>query len=171
MATPIITGNLQANVGVIGVTYAVDSASNPIMPYGSVVAGLDAVGGFAEFVFLLGVASTAVGSVVTYDEAGVTALADTDSAATCLGPVAVALVANTDPARGAWYAITGTFPVSLVASVADNALLYFCSTGGSLDDAATTDRQVSNIISRAATTGAAVVNCQFSRPWGGIKMS
>jgi hypothetical protein len=141
------------------------------MPLGLVLGGVDALGGFAEFVFLAGVANTAVGSVVTYDEAGVTALADTDTAATCLGPVAIALSANILSTTYAWYAITGTFPVSLVANVADNALLYFCSTGGSLDDAATTDRQVTGIITRAATTTAAVVNCQFNRPWGGVKMS
>ncbi len=138
---------------------------------GQVVAGVDSIGAYAEYVYLSGIASTVVGSVVNYNHLGVTALVDSDTAATTLGFMAVALSANIVATTFAWYAITGTFPTSLVANCAADVNLYSSSTGGALDDAKVADQEITGIMSRAATTAAAVVICQLNRPFGGVKMS
>lgn len=75
-------------------------------PYGTIVQGYSETFGFGEFIYLLGVASTAVGSVVTYvPSTGVTALA---AVGTSLPrPVAIAMSANVASQYG-WYQISGT---------------------------------------------------------------
>ncbi len=166
MATQQISGFPLGASGVLGVFY--DTAK---LTLGSVLGGVDSIGAYAEYVLLAGVASTAVGSVVNYNHLGITALVDSDTAATTLGFMAVALCANIVATTYAWYAITGTFPTSLVANCAADVNLYSSSTGGALDDAKVADQEITGIMSRVATTGAAVVNCQLNRPFGGVKMS
>ena len=56
-----------------------------------------------EYIFLLGVASTAIGSWVTYDEVGATTLL----AANAVGPVAIAMAAIVADKLG-WYQIYGS---------------------------------------------------------------
>jgi hypothetical protein len=145
--------------------------TSAVVPLGTVVQGIDPEGAFAEFVFLKGVASTVVGSAVIYDKAGVTALTDSDAVGTKTGYVAVALTVCDASTKFAFYAITGTFPTSLAASVAIDAALYTSAAGGVLDDAKVADMQIVGAMSREATTGAAVVKCQLNRPFAGILMS
>ena len=87
--------------------------------------------GEGEFIYLLGVASTAVGSVVTYNmDDGSTALL----AANAIGPVAFAMGANVASSYG-WYQIEGKAVGKVLASFADNANCYATATAGSMDDA------------------------------------
>lgn len=130
------------------------------VPVGTVVAGKDSFGNFAEYIYLTGVASTIAGSVVTYDEAGLSTLLVTSA----LGPVAVALAATVASTYG-WYARTGCFLVDMVASVADNAKLGYETASGKVGDNFTTGDQIDSMVSRGSTTGAALQYAQFDRPF------
>src|SRR5687767_1469871 len=78
---------------------------------GEIVTAEDPTYGAGEFIYLLGVASTAVGSWVTYnmDDGGTTLLVPN-----AIGPVAVAMSANVASQYG-WYQIQG----KAIASAAD----------------------------------------------------
>jgi len=87
--------------------------------------------GVGEFIYLKGVASTAVGSVVTFNrDDHSTALLAADAK----GPVAVAMSANVANQYG-WYQIRGKAVAKVLASFADGADVYATSTAGSVDDA------------------------------------
>lgn len=91
----------------------------------------DATYGVGEFIYLKGVASTAVGSWVTFnDDDNSTALL----AANAIGPVGVAMSANVASQYG-WYQIYGKAVGKALASYADNGLVYATATAGSIDDA------------------------------------
>ena len=125
-----------------------------------------------EYIYLKGVASTVDGSWVTYDEDGVTALVDTDVAATLIGPVAIANAAVVASNYG-WYLIFGSKTTAKAISggaAADNARVWATSTGGQVDDVAAADKQIVGAIFRSAegavTAGDAEV--QINYPWIGV---
>ena len=95
-------------------------------PLGTIVRGVDPTYGEGEFIYLLGVASTAVGSVVTYD------LSTRQTVLSAVGgniarPVAIAMSANVAGQYG-WYQISGiavvkkTCTISLAAGAAVGVL-------------------------------------------------
>lgn len=91
-------------------------------PLGTIVRAVDPTYGEGEFIYLLGVASTAVGSLVTYNASTyTTALAPVGTNKP--QPIAVAMSANVASQYG-WYQISGiavaakTATVSLAAGVA-----------------------------------------------------
>ena len=87
--------------------------------------------GVGEFIYLQGVASTAVGSVVVYNQDDhSTALAS----ANAVGAVATAMSACVASNYG-WYQISGKGVAKVKASFADNGDVYLTSTAGSVDDA------------------------------------
>jgi hypothetical protein len=101
----------------------------------------DPVYGNGRFIFLLGVASTALGSWVTYNrDDGTTALL----AANAIGPVAVAMSANTSSSAGGWYQIIGKAIGLTLAGFVDNANVYATATAGSVDDAVVAGDLVKN---------------------------
>ncbi len=72
---------------------------------GTIVTAKDPTYGEGTFIYLNGVANTAVGSVVTFNSStGVTALATTS---TLNNALAVATAANTSSTSGAWYQVAG----------------------------------------------------------------
>ena len=81
------------------------------MHEGMRVQAQDPTYGMGEFILLNGVASTTVGSLVTYDG---TTYATTLAAVTANQgrPVAIAMSANTDPLKWGWYQIAGTAVVA-----------------------------------------------------------
>ena len=82
---------------------------------GTIVCGVDPTYGEAEFIYLKGVASTAVGSIVTYNtSSGTTALAPVGTNKP--QPVAVAMSANVANQYG-WYQISGIAVVAKSATV------------------------------------------------------
>ncbi len=100
-------------------------------PLGTVTSAVDASLGGGEFIYLLGVASTAVGSWVTYD-------ADDYSTAlivpNAVGPVAVAMSANVASQYG-WYQISGKASAKS-DDVSSGGRVYIDATiTGSCDDA------------------------------------
>lgn len=113
-------------------------------PLGTVVEALDVAStayGAGRFIYLLGVASTAVGSVVLYnaDDFSTTLLAAND-----IGPVAVAMSANVANQYG-WYQRTGKAVGKVLASFADNGNGYATATAGSVDDAVVAGDRVKNM--------------------------
>jgi hypothetical protein len=78
-------------------------------PLGSIVRGVDPTYGEGEFIYLRGIGSTVVGSIVNYDAAFLTAL-NTTALATPR-PLAVAMSANVANQYG-WYQISGQAIVS-----------------------------------------------------------
>lgn len=100
-------------------------------PLGLIVQAADPSYGVGEFVYLKGLAATAVGSWVTYnaDDFSTTLLA-----ANAIGPVAVSMSANVASQYG-WYQISGKAVGLALAAYADNANVYATATAGSVDDA------------------------------------
>ena len=85
--------------------------------------------GTGEFIYLKGVVSTVVGSVVTYNEAHQTALI----VSSAVGPVAVAMSINV-AANWGWYQRVGIAYMACDA-VATDKQLYIDGTAGRVDDA------------------------------------
>lgn len=87
--------------------------------------------GPGEFIYLKGVASTAVGSVVIYNPDDYsTSLATAND----VGPVAVAMSACDATTKFGWYQIYGKGVAKVLAGFLDNADCYLTSTAGSIDD-------------------------------------
>lgn len=97
---------------------------------GTIVRAVDPTYGSGEFIFLAGVASTVVGSVVVYNPDDYsTALAS----ANAVGPIATAMSANVANQYG-WYQISGKGVAKVLTGFADNADCYLTATAGSIDD-------------------------------------
>lgn len=98
---------------------------------GLIVRAKDPTYGAGEFIYLKGVASTAIGSWVTYNaDDNTTALL----AANAIGPVAVAMSATVADTFG-WYQISGKAVGKALTGFVDNANVYATATAGSVDDA------------------------------------
>lgn len=114
-----------------GVTMANGSAAVPTPPafLGMIVKGFDPTFGVGEFIMLAGVASTAVGSLVTYNTTSYTTTLCPVTAN--LGqPVAVAMSANVAATTFGWYQISGVAVVakSTGLGLANNVAVAINST-------------------------------------------
>lgn len=134
-------------------------------PLGSLARARDPLYGEGEFIYLAGIASTVVGSLVDYDQyLGTTALAPATSG---IGPVAVAMSANVASQYG-WYQITGAAVVkSPNATVVGADVFMLAATPGSVDDAIVASEQILGAKFSTTTgvpsTGLAVI--QINRPF------
>jgi len=87
--------------------------------------------GDGEFIYLTGVASTVVGSVVTFEEGtNITTL----TVANAKGRIGVAMSASVAGEYG-WYQIRGRAVCEVLTSCAADKVLYLTATAGELDDA------------------------------------
>lgn len=134
-------------------------------PLGTIVRGWDPTYGHAEFVYALGVASTAVGSIVTYDPT-------TYQTTLCAvggsipRPIAVAMSANVASQYG-WYQISGvavckkTCTVSLAAGAAVGVLTtgLIAGTGSAKEIQGAVVAAVAS-----ATAGRTTVQVMIQRP-------
>lgn len=128
---------------------------------GEIATGHDATRGSGEFIYLLGVASTAVGSWVTYnaDDFSTTLLAPN-----AIGPVAVAMSANGASAYG-WYQIQGKASAK-AADVADNGKVYIDTAAGVADDAVVAGDKVHNAKwASADDTDTNLADVEIARPF------
>lgn len=108
-----------------------ETTAAPAVPLGTIIQAADPTLGNGEFIYLKGVASTAVGSWVTYNA---TDYSTELLAANAIAPVAVAMSANVANQYG-WYQISGKAVGKALTGYADNALVYATATAGSVDDA------------------------------------
>jgi hypothetical protein len=114
-----------------------------------------------EFIYLQGVASTAVGTWVVYNTDDWTT---TRLGADMIGPVAVAMSANVAGQYG-WYQIQGKAIGLALASFADNGNVYATATAGSVDDAVVAGDRVKNAKGASTIVGAGLAEFEIERPW------
>lgn len=135
-------------------------------PLGTIVQATDTAStayGAGEFIYLKGVASTVVGSWVTYN-------ADDNStallAANAIGPVAVAMSINVASSYG-WYQISGKAVGKAAAAYADNGLVYATATAGTVDDAVVAGDRVKLALGASAvdTPSTGLAEFEIQRPF------
>lgn len=156
--------------GEIGVQPIADTSTEQKHEVGKIVeakhsgyAGIATSYGEGEFIYLKGVASTAIGSWVTYNnDDGTTALL----AANAIGPVAVAMSANVANQWG-WYQIRGKAIGLVLSGFVDDANVYATATAGSVDDAVVAGDRVKNAKGASAigTPSAGFAEFEIDRPW------
>lgn len=128
---------------------------------GSRIQATDPTYNVGEFIYLKGVADTAIGSWVKFNaDDGTTSLL----AANDIGPVAVAMAANVASQYG-WYQIYGKAVGKALTGYADNGLVYATATAGSIDDAVVAGDRVKNAQGASAvgtpSTGLAEFEIQY----------
>ena len=131
---------------------AIDTVQNH--PLGTIVKAVDPTLGEGEFIYLLGVASTAVGTCVVYNATThqTALLPDTAGLAQ---PIAVAMSANVADSYG-WYQIGGLATVLKTAvAVSPDVALYVSATAGQLMPTPAAGKQVLNARSANLATVAA----------------
>lgn len=139
-----------------------ETGTDQIFALGTICRGQDPDYGAGEFIYLKGVASTIVGSWVTYnlDDGSTTLLA-----ANAIGPVAIAMSANVADQYG-WYQISGKAIGACLTQLADNAQVWITGTAGKVDDASVAGDLVNNAKSASATVAdSGVADFEISRPW------
>lgn len=146
---------------VAGFQAIADTSTTQKHPLGTIVNATDSTRGAGEFIYLLGVASTAVGSWVTYnpDDFSTTLLVPN-----AIGPVAVAMSANVASQYG-WYHIQGKASAS-AADVADNGKVYIDTASGKCDDAVVAGDKVHNAKwASADDTSTGLADVEIARPF------
>lgn len=132
-------------------------------PLGMTVLANDPTYGQGEFVYLKGIGSTAVGSLVDYDQTlGTTALAPATGG---IGPVAVAMSANVALQYG-WYQVRGAAAVKAPNTAVVGAEVFMlAATAGSVDDADVANEQIVNAKFSTTTgtpsTGLAIIQIAY----------
>lgn len=148
-----------------GVTFANASSAAPSPPMrpGMIVRAQDPTFGEGEFILLAGVASTAVGSLVTYNTVSfTTALAPVG--ANKPQPVAVAMAANTSSSTWSWYQISGVAVAAKTCGVAiaSNVAVGVLTAG--LVAATGTGKEVQGAFSGSKSTNLKSVRLVIDRP-------
>ena len=138
-------------------------------PLGTIIEAVDPVFGVGEFIFLKGVASTAVGDLVIYDTKAATTVR---TVAGSRGPCAIAMSANLANQFG-WYQISGQSVVKTAAAVVSGANGYVTATAGAVDDAVVATDKIDGLRFKSAdgtqtlhdgTTLASSALVQLNRP-------
>lgn len=140
-------------------------------PLGTIVSAVDETLGGGEFIYLKGVGSTVVGSIVNYDDNFQTAL-DTVATAGPSRPLAIAMSANVANQYG-WYQISGLAVATKANSVsfADGAGL---GSGSGLAVAVATGSVIQGAVVRAvasAKSNVVTVAVAINRPHGASDVS
>lgn len=159
-------GLLQINQVDSGTTMPDGTTVVPTLPnkLGMVVRAFDPTYGEGEFILLKGVASTAVGSLVTWDG---TTYATTLCATTAnqARPVAVAMSANTSSSTYGWYQIGGTAVVTRTTGVKLNPTVAIGVTSTGKVGASASGKEIlgarsanAATVASATTTVAVVMN-------------
>ena len=140
-----------------------ETTANQAVALGTIVQAADPDLGSGEFIYLKGVASTVVGSFVTYNSAdNTTALL----AANAIGPVAVAMSPCVAGEFG-WYQISGKAVGLALTGFLDNANVYATATAGSVDDAIVAGDRVklAKGASAVGTPAAGLAYFEIQRPF------
>lgn len=140
-----------------------DTTKNHLL--GTIVRAEDVSYGAGEFIYLLGVASTVVGSLVDYDSyLGTTALAPATGG---VGSVAVAMSINVASQYG-WYQIAGIAAVKATNGMTVGADVFaLAATPGSVDDAQVNGEQILNakVSTTTGTPSSGLALIQINRPF------
>lgn len=114
----------------VGVQEISTSSTVQQHPIGTRIKAVDPVYGDGEFIYLKGLASTAVGELVIYDQ---NANTTKRAVAGDRGPAAVSMSANVANQYG-WYQIAGA-AITKAGTVAAAGNVYLTATAGTVDDA------------------------------------
>jgi hypothetical protein len=152
----------------LGMQRIADISTTQQHPLGTIVRGYDTTLGEAEFIYLLGVVGTVVGSGVTYNA---TTYQTTLLSAGNLGaPVGFAMGANVASSYG-WYQISGLAVAKKTAVKADPAVnaqrIYISGTAGRVMQTSSSGKQIlgaarANLTTVTSTTS--TVTLQINRP-------
>lgn len=154
----------------LGIQPIAVSSATQNHPIGKIVNAYDAVYGGGEFIYLKGVASTIVGSLVTYNgnttgtPTGQTALAP---ATANLGqPLAVAMSANLAAAFG-WYQISGFAVISTNGTLATGPGKLYLAGSGQVTSTQGNGLEVVNAVNVTATgtPATALAEVEINRPF------
>ncbi|WP_141339704.1 hypothetical protein [Bradyrhizobium sp. USDA 3458] len=132
---------------------------------GTIVRAVDPTYGAGEFIYLKGVASTVVGSMVDYDPYLATTALSPATGGT--GPVAVAMSANVANQYG-WYQIGGAAAVKAPNAMTAGADVFsLAATPGSVDDAAVAGEQIlgAKVSTTTGTPAAGLAIITINRPF------
>ena len=140
-----------------------DTSTTQEHPLGHIVQAWDSTYLTGTFIYLKGVASTVVGSWVTY------AADDYTTAllvANAIGPVAVSMSINVASSYG-WYQIEGKAVGKVLSGFADNGNVYGTATAGSIDDAIVAGDRVQHAKGAAAigTPSSGLAEMEIHRPF------
>jgi hypothetical protein len=141
-----------------GTGTAVTASVDTVQLHDVLTVAVDADNNYNEYVYLLGVASTVVGSVVTYDENGVTTLI----VGNAVGPVAVAQAITVASTWG-WYMVRGSCTAAC-DTVADNTQPFIDGTAGRIDDAVVAGDLIANMVIRS-TDSSNLCTVQMNYPF------
>lgn len=143
-----------------------DTSTTKKHPLGTVVGAVDPTYGAGEFIYLLGVASTEVGSFVKYNATTYQTALITATAVQAV-PVAVAMSANVASQYG-WYQISGNAVVKKTAvAVTPQVTLFISATAGRVKVLASAGLQIVGARSANLTTvasGTSTVVVTINRP-------
>ena len=149
---------------IVGTQNIADTSTTQNQPLGTIVQANDTAStayGAGMFIYLAGVASTLLGSFVTFNQDdNTTALL----AANAIGPVGVSMSINVASQYG-WYQIYGKGVGKCLSGYADNGLVYATATAGSIDDAVVAGDRVKLALGASAigtpSTGLAEFEIQY----------
>jgi hypothetical protein len=152
----------------LGVQPIAQTSTTQNHPLGFKVGGYDSTLGYGEFIYLAGVGSTAVGTLVTYNQlTGATTLAP--NTAHLAQPVAVAMAANTATTSFGWYQVFGAAVIAKTAVKVNPAVqLYLSGTAGSVMPTQASGKQLLGVISLNAATvlsATGTITAQISYPF------
>jgi len=146
---PQLTGRTQIFAGDTDVV----DATTPVHPVGTRAFDTDG----NEYIYLLGVATTAAGNWVSFDEAHVTTLLT----ANAVGRVGIAMAAIVAASYG-WYQIYGKNTIAMTDTIVADQPLYIDGTAGRADDAAVAGDWICGAWSRSAdATNVATVELNY----------
>lgn len=162
-------GLLQIAATDSGITPPNQATAIPTPPnvLGMIVRAFDPTFGEGEFILLAGVASTVIGSLVTYNTTSYTT-ALCPSTANLAQPVAVAMSANVAATTFGWYQIGGVAVIKKTAvKVSPGVSLFISATVGRVFPTATSGKAILGCKSaNSATIASAVstINAIIDRP-------
>lgn len=137
---------------------------------GDIVTAVDPTYGVGEFIYLLGVASTVVGSLVTYNgNATGTPTYQTTLAPSTAGlaqPVAVAMAANVASQYG-WYQIAGNAVIATNGTLAAGPGPIYLAGSGQVTSTQANGKQVLNAqnVTATGTPSAGLAVVEINRPF------
>ena len=146
------------------------AAANNWFPVGTIMRGVDPTLGGGEFIYLPGVASNAVGAVVTYNASTFVVTLMAAALKNSVNPLAVSMSANTSTTNFSWYQIEGLAVVLKTAvQVLPQVPIFSSATAGRVKVLASAGQQVlgartANLTTVTSTTS--TITVLISRPFG-----
>lgn len=149
---------------VVGPTPAANVDDVQKFAIGTRLKARDPLYGEGEFVYLPGVASCAVGSVVAYNTQASSGTGSTTLAvAATRGPLAVAMAAVIAGNWG-WFQVRGAAVVATAGATVADTPAYLTATAGAVDDAVTAGQGVDGMVFKTAAGGAGTCVAQIADP-------